>query len=418
LSPASSSASRKTLAALLARPDVARLLAALNSNGEEARIVGGAVRDALMGWPVGDVDIATTATPESVMVLASRHGWKAVPTGVVHGTVTLVLDGAPFEVTTLRRDVETDGRHAVVAFSRDFAEDARRRDFTINALSLSRDGTVHDYATGIADAAAGLVRFVGDPVQRIREDYLRILRFFRFHASHGHGQLDPAGLAAATALAPGVAQLSRERIRQELLKLLAADGALAAVRTMAQIGLWPMIVPGSEPDIASLERLVALSGTDQKDAILRLAALFSAPKAAASLQEKLVLSNRDHQRILGGLACAGEISAPAPAVGAIARLVHRHGPASFRDGCLLAAAMQGWTWPAFEELLIRAEPLLAHPPVTPFSSSDVASLGVKPGPRMGRVLKTATEGWLDDGLPSDAARLAEILRQAIAITAD
>ena len=166
--PASSSNNGKAFTALLARFDVARLLAVLNSDGEAARIVGGAVRDALLGRDIGDVDIATTALPEKVMAVAASHGWKAAPTGIAHGTVTLILGGAPFEVTTLRRDVKTDGRRAIVAFSRDFAEDARRRDFTINALSLSPDGKVHDYATGLADASAGLVRFMGDPAERIR----------------------------------------------------------------------------------------------------------------------------------------------------------------------------------------------------------------------------------------------------------
>jgi tRNA nucleotidyltransferase/poly(A) polymerase len=415
---ASSRTSGKAFIELLARPDAARLLAALNSDGEEARIVGGAVRDALMGRGVGDIDIATTAIPRAVMATADRHGWKAVPTGIAHGTVTVVLDGVPFEVTTLRRDVETDGRHAVVAFSRDFAEDARRRDFTINALSLSPDGELHDYATGIADASAGLVRFMGDPAERIREDYLRILRFFRFHASHGRGEPDAHGLAAATSLAPGLPQLSRERIRQEVLKLLAADGALEAAKSMARIGLWPLIVPGGAPDLAALERLQALDVSDQKDPVLRLAVLFSKPEAASSLQEKLALSNRDQQSILTGLAAEREISGPALPVDQVARLVHRHGPLAFRDGLLLAAASQGWDRGSFEEFMVRAGPLLAHPPVAPFSSGDVAALGIRPGPRMGLVLKAATERWLDEGRPSGPAELAAILQQAFAATAD
>jgi tRNA nucleotidyltransferase/poly(A) polymerase len=418
LFPASSSNSGKAFIELLARPDAARLLAALNSDGEEARIVGGAVRDALMGRAVGDIDLATTATPQTVMATAARHGWKAVPTGIAHGTVTLVIDGAAFEVTTLRCDIETDGRHAIVAFSRDFAEDARRRDFTINALSLSPDGELHDYATGIADASAGLVRFMGDPAERIREDYLRILRFFRFHASHGRGEPDAHGLAAATALAPGVAQLSRERIRQEVLKLLAADGAVEAVKTMARIGLWPMILPDSAPDLAALERLQALDVSDQNDPVLRLAVLLSKPEDASRLQEKLALSNRDQQRILVGLAAAGDISLRGLSVDRIARLVHRHGPAAFRDGLLLAAAVQGWTNEQYDEFRVLAAPLIARPPMPPFGSGDVAALGIRPGPRMGHVLKAAAERWLDEGRPTEPARLAAILHQALAATAD
>ncbi len=416
--PASSSNNGKAFTALLARPDAARLLAALNSDGEAARIVGGAVRDALLGRDIGDVDIATTALPEKVMAVAASHGWKAAPTGIAHGTVTLILGGAPFEVTTLRRDVKTDGRRAIVAFSRDFAEDARRRDFTINALSLSPDGKVHDYATGLADASAGLVRFMGDPAERIREDYLRILRFFRFHASHGRGEPDAAGLAAAAALAPGMAKLSRERIRQELLKLLAADGALAAVQAMDRIGLWPFLLAGVPPDVLALQRLIAWSGAGAHDPILRLAALFPTPGIAASLQKQLALSNRDHRRILAAVACAGEISGPALPADGVARLVHRHGPAAFRDGALLASATQGWTGAAHAALLREAGPVLADPPASPFASADVAALGISPGPRMGKVLKAATAAWLDGGRPADAAQLAAILQKAVDLTAD
>jgi poly(A) polymerase len=212
------------LAQLLALPDVAALLSAFAGAGIEARLVGGAVRDAVMGRRPGDIDVATSMPPRDVMALALAHGWKAVPTGIDHGTVTIVIAGRPYEVTTLRKDVETDGRRAVVAFTEDFGIDAFRRDFTLNALSLSADGTLHDYATGVADAKAGIIRFMGDPETRIREDYLRILRFFRFQASHGAGAPDTAALAACARLKTGLAGISRERVRQELLKLIVAPG--------------------------------------------------------------------------------------------------------------------------------------------------------------------------------------------------
>src|SRR6202522_1587834 len=200
----------------------ARVLGLLDGNGEEARVVGGAVRNALLRIPTGDIDIATTSLPTEVVRRAKAAGIKSVPTGLEHGTVTLVVDGQPFEVTTLRQDIETFGRKAKVAFGRDWKIDAERRDFTMNALSISRDGMVHDYVDGLADLKARRVRFIGDPARRIAEDYLRILRFFRFQASYAHGAPDPAGLAACIAARRGLDMLSRERLRAELMKLLIA----------------------------------------------------------------------------------------------------------------------------------------------------------------------------------------------------
>ncbi len=319
MSPARSGAEASALAGLLDRPGVRRALAALGRDGEEARLVGGAVRDALMGRSVADVDIAVTLPPEAVMARARREGWKAIPTGLDHGTVTLILEGERLEVTTLRRDVETDGRHATIAHTRDFAEDALRRDFTMNALSLSADGRVHDYATGIADARAGLVRFMGDPETRIREDYLRILRFFRFNASHGSGAPDAAGLAACSALKEGMARLSRERLRQETLKLLAADRAVEAAEAMDGIGLWPLILPGIRCEIAGLRRFAAAEAATGRpaDPVLRLAALCEGEGGA--LQQALALSNADRQRIDSARAAAKALDGDALADAALRR---------------------------------------------------------------------------------------------------
>src|SRR6516162_3233449 len=210
-----------------------RVLKLLNGDGEEARVVGGAVRNALLGIPVGDIDIATTALPAEVVRRAKAAGVKSVPTGIEHGTVTLVVDTQPFEVTTLREDTETFGRKARVAFGRDWVGDAHRRAFTINALSVGPDGVVHDYVGGLDDIAARRVRFIGDPGGRIEEDYLRILRFFRIHAAFGVGEPDRAGYLACIASRAGLVTLSAERVRMELLKLLVADGAVAAVAAMA-----------------------------------------------------------------------------------------------------------------------------------------------------------------------------------------
>ncbi len=215
----------RSLRAVLARPRLTTVLAALDAPGEETRLVGGAVRDALLGRPVADIDLATTLLPEAVVARANAAGLKPVPTGIAHGTVTVVAEGEPFEVTTLREDIETDGRHAVVRFGRDFGHDAARRDFTVNALSVTPDAYVHDTVGGLADLAAARVRFIGEARQRIREDYLRVLRFFRFHARYGAGDPDPEGLAASIEARDGLALLSRERVRGELLKLLVAPGA-------------------------------------------------------------------------------------------------------------------------------------------------------------------------------------------------
>src|SRR6476619_4848419 len=220
----------------------ARVLDLLNSNGEEARVVGGAVRNALLTIPIGDIDIATTAVPDEVIRRAKAAGIKSVPTGIDHGTVTLVVDAQPFEVTTLREDTETFGRKAKVAFGRDWVRDAERRDFTINGLSVDAGGRVHDHVGGLADIAAKRVRFIGDASQRIAEDYLRILRFFRMHAAYGAGEPDRAGYLACIAGRAGLASLSAERVRMEMLKLVVAEGAGVGVQAVAEvIVLLPLI---------------------------------------------------------------------------------------------------------------------------------------------------------------------------------
>ena len=224
-------------AAWLTQGPLPRLLDVLSGDGEEARVAGGAIRNAVMKLPPGDIDIATTATPEEVIRRVTQAGLKAVPTGIEHGTVTVVAGGIPFEVTTLRVDVETFGRKANVRFGRDWKADAERRDFTMNALTATADGTIHDYVGGLADLEARRVRFIGDPAMRIAEDYLRILRFFRFHAAYGEGEPDATGLAACIAGRRGLEQLSRERVRMELVKLLVAKGVVPALTAMAEAGL-------------------------------------------------------------------------------------------------------------------------------------------------------------------------------------
>lgn len=252
----------------------ARVLALLNGDGEEARVVGGAVRNALLNIATGDIDIATTALPDEVVRRAKAAGIKCVPTGIDHGTVTLVVDAQPFEVTTLREDTETYGRKARVAFGRDWVRDAERRDFTINGLSVDADGLVHDHVGGLADIEARRVRFIGDAAQRIAEDYLRILRFFRMHAAYGAGAPDRAGYLACIAGRAGLVSLSAERVRMEMLKLLVADGAEGAAIAMTDAGLLLTIVGGvsyTGPFAAmiSAERALGLA----PDPVRRLAAL-------------------------------------------------------------------------------------------------------------------------------------------------
>lgn len=401
------------IAAFLARPALSRLLAVLDRNGEEARIIGGAVRDLLLGEAVGDVDLATTALPEETMRRGREAGFKVVPTGLEHGTITLIVEGAPFEVTTLREDVETDGRHATVRFGRDFVADARRRDFTVNALSLDRAGVVHDPCGGLADLAARRIRFIGDAQTRIREDYLRILRFFRFHARYGNGAPDAEGVRACIAGRDGLAGLSRERVRAELMKLLVAPGAAPALRAMAEAGLlMPMI--GRVPHLARFEA-VAEGGGEGVFAAFRLAALaVGVREDALHLREALRLSNEEFDRIerialalegLSGRAKAGTLAQ-------LRHLAHRIGQDAVAAGLVLLAGRG-------TEAAGRAQATIAElartPPFLP-SGRDVIALGVPAGPRIGQVLAAARSAWIDGGAPSDQAAQSRFLDEALRST--
>src|SRR6202012_5818173 len=272
-----------------------RVLALLGGEGSEARVIGGAVRNALLGAPIGEIDIATTALPAEVIRRAKVAGIKRVPTGIDHGTVTLVVDAQPFEVTTLRKDVETFGRKAKVAFGTDWARDAERRDFTINGLSAGTDGVVHDYVGGLEDIAVHRVRFIGDPNLRISEDYLRILRFFRIHAAYGAGEPDRAGYLACIGGRAGLANLSAERIRVEMLKLMMADGAAGAVNAMVEGGLSLPIFGGVAyvgpfAALISIEHALGLS----PDPIRRLGALAVAvTEDARRVASRLRLTNAE-----------------------------------------------------------------------------------------------------------------------------
>jgi poly(A) polymerase len=361
--------------AFLTDPAVARILDALPT----ARVVGGAVRDALAGRPVADIDLATPLLPADVAAALSDVGIRSVPTGLDHGTLTAVVDGRGFEITTLRRDVATDGRRATVAFTEDWREDAARRDFTINAMSMARDGTVFDYFGGTADLRAGRLRFVGDPATRIAEDFLRILRYFRFFARYGAGAPDPAALAAIQRGVAGLAGLSVERVWSELSGLLAVPDPGAAVVLMAESGVLAALLPeGAAPD--GLLRL--LTADAPADPVLRLAALLTGDGLAVATRLKLSGADRD-------------------------RLLALEQPLTLRpnddDAALRRALVDtdpsiliGRAWLADEPALLAR--LSAMPrPVFPLEGRDIVGMGVPPGPRVGAILRDVRAWWMEHG---------------------
>jgi poly(A) polymerase len=405
---------------VLHRPPLSRVLALLNGEGEEARLVGGAVRDVLLGHPPGDFDVATTATPDVVIARAKAAGIGFAPTGLAHGTVTLILDGSPIEVTTLREDVETDGRRAKVRFGRDFAADARRRDFTINALSLDVDGRVHDDVGGLADLEAARVRFIGDPSERIREDYLRILRFLRFSARFGDGRLDAEGFSAAIAGRAGLATLSAERVRAELLKILVARHGAAALEAASEAGLIATLIGGAALP-ARLRRVAAIETArgSGPDARLRLAGLaVVVQEDAERLREKLRLSNAEGDRLTGAARALESLhgaSAP-PSPGDLRALLFERDRAGALDGLTLAHAESAAA--AGDERWLSAYRFLADTPLPrlPFSGADLLARGMAPGRGVGEALKSLQAKWIRAGFPREPETLARLLAEALAET--
>ncbi len=389
---------------------VARALALLNDDGEEARVVGGAARNALMGLPLSDIDIATTAVPDEVMRRAAAAGLKAVPTGVDHGTVTLVVDGQPFEVTTLREDVETFGRKARVAFGRDWKVDAERRDFTMNALSISVDAVVYDYVGGRADLEARRVRFIGDPARRIAEDYLRILRFFRFQASYAHAAPDPADLHACIVGREGLRGLSRERVRSELMKLLVARFAVPTLVVMAETGIVEMLL-GGVPQLASFANMVKVEDAVAvaPDPVRRLAALGAiVTEDAERLWQRLRLFNAEHDRLRDMVDRWWRVS-PALGEAASRAMLYRLGPVHYVDRVLIAwtrspAGARDPSWSALATLPSRWEA-----PRFPLRAADFIARGVARGPALGEAMRAAEDAWIAAGFPGDAETLNGIV---------
>lgn len=382
------------------RPGLDRLLAALEADAGETRFVGGAVRDTLLGLPVADLDLATRLKPELVRDRIREAGLKAVPTGLAHGTITAVLADGPVEVTTLRRDVSTDGRRATVAFSDDWREDAARRDFTINALYADpANGAVIDYFGGLDDLAAGRVRFIGDPLTRIAEDHLRILRFFRFHARFGKGAPDSQGYDACAARAKDLMALSRERIADELFKILAGDDPAAVIRLMIDREILASVLPEIGPDNARrLDALVAAEAAAAvaPDRIRRFIALVPAdPAAADDIAARLRLSNAIRKRVALVLS---DMPAGTPAA-----MGYRIGREAAIDRLLLAgetagaASLRNW-----------------DKPTLPTSGGALVARGLTAGPAVARALRAIEERWIAEGFPGrervDAIVDAELLQ--------
>ena len=393
----------------MAEPATRTVLQALSGAGIAARFVGGCVRDALLGRPIADIDLATPARPEEVVAALEKAGIKAVPTGIEHGTVTAVvtLPGPPrqFEITTLRRDVETYGRHAKVAFDADWAEDAARRDFTINAIYLDPDGTVHDPVGGLADLVAHRVRFVGDPATRIAEDVLRVLRYYRFEARFGGGQGDPAARAACRAAVPLLPKLSAERVAQELTRLLAVVDPVPALRMMQEDGVLAAIIP----EATRLDRLARLIAVEpEPDPSRRLAALLAVDaEGAGKIAERLRLSNAWRDRLVGlappwPLDAAGD--AKAQRLG-----LYRLGAERYRDMALLLAAEGSLEDARLAALLAVADRW--KPPAFPLAGRDVTKLGVPPGPRVGKLLAELRRWWEEGDFTADRAACLARLRE-------
>jgi poly(A) polymerase len=380
-----------------------RLFAALAKGGIAARFVGGCVRNAVLGRPIDDLDIAVTAPPQDVMRSLEAEKIKVVPTGLKHGTVTAIADSVVFELTTLRRDVETDGRRAVVAFTDDWQEDASRRDFTFNALYADPDGTLYDPFDGRSDLAAGRVRFIGDPDRRIAEDRLRVLRFFRFHAWYGTPPLDGASYQACARNAGTLGSLSGERVRKELLRTLEAPGAADALDAMREAGALDRWLP----EYDGSARLRALAEREDKpDGLRRLAAVLSPGADAAAIGKRLRLSTQELLRLEVMLA-----REPAVDIAGGPRAwragIYRLGNGLYADRLLLAVEAPG-DWRAALEMARTWAP-----PELPVSGGDALKLGLKPGPRVGALIDAVERWWIEGDFSADrSACLAELARLA------
>jgi tRNA nucleotidyltransferase/poly(A) polymerase len=377
------------------KPETQAVFACLNREGFEARAVGGAVRNTLLGRPVSEVDFATTARPGDILRLASKAGLKTAPTGIAHGTVTIIAQGTPFEATTLRRDVATDGRRATVAFGEDWAEDARRRDFTMNALYADADGQVYDPLEGLPDLFARRVRFAGDAGARIREDYLRILRFFRFSAEYAEGAFDREGVAASIRERLGLMRLSRERVRAELLRILVARRAAGAIEVLDESGLLLLIL-GGVARRRRFERLCAIEAAleARPDPIYRLAALaLFTDEDAARLADKLRLFTQETNDLSGLAARRPDVSGGMDEA-ALEAALYRLGPRLYLGRLLLswADSQAAESDPAWKRAAALAQSW--RRPKFPVKGGDLVARGWAPGAAVGESLRRLEEKWI------------------------
>lgn len=388
---------------------VRQLIAAFAVHGAEVRFVGGCVRDAILDRPVHDIDFATPAIPQDVIAALDAASIKSIPTGLDHGTVTAVLGRAHFEITTLREDVATDGRHTTVAFTDDWAADAARRDFTMNALSCDADGVPYDPVGGLADMKAGRVRFVGDAARRIAEDHLRILRFFRLYAHYGLMPPDADALKACRGAADKVVTLSGERVAHELLRLVCADDPLPALVLMDETGVLREAL-GEPPRLDVLPRLISLEAdAGAADPLRRLAAMFDAGDGtvAARLAMRLRLSNEQARRLRAMFEPVAGVG-PGATEAALREALYRYGVERVRDALLLAWASAGETagWRAQYEIVATWTP-----PVFPLTGDDVLALGIEPGERVGALLAQVEEWWISGGFAANRTACLDRLRE-------
>lgn len=392
-------------------------LADADGSSDHLRFVGGCIRNALLGAEVNDIDLATTLVPDDVVRRLEAAGLKAVPTGIDHGTITAICGGKPFEITTLRKDVETHGRHATVAYSTDWAEDAARRDFTMNALYADRAGEIFDPLGGFDDLKAKRVRFIGDAATRIAEDYLRILRFFRIHAWYGEGDLDAEGLKACADAVDGLASLSIERVRDEILKLLCAPDPLPVMRQMAATGILAAVLP--EP--LNMERLQKLAYIDrislfEPDAILRLGALaLGGPDEADALGKRLRLSNAETARLRAMKTETHRIFSYM-SVREMRQCLYRTGLEAFQDRLRIYWAEDpkennGVGWRALMAMASTWER-----PELPLTGENVMAAGVAAGPEIGRILGEVEDWWVASDFITDEFSLIERLKAIVQAT--
>ncbi len=397
-------------------PETRRVVQALTRSGHSARFVGGCVRDAILGLPIKDVDIATPEKPKAVMAYLRSAGIKALPTGLQHGTITAVTDSRHYEITTLRVDVDTDGRRATVEFTEDWNADARRRDFTINALYADLDGNVYDYVGGIEDLKAGHIRFIGDPHKRIEEDALRILRFFRFNAWYGRGELDEAGLTACWNQARRIKELSGERLQTELLALLGAPDPARVLQSMVTTGiLRDVLVEAVPKGVVRVERLSRLEGAlEDPEPLRRLAAVVQTDGPGMDeLTRRLRMSNNDRKRLMDMIRPAADVS-EAQDERTIRQFLYRLGRDRFIDLVYLAAADRD-AEPDVEKIrwIIDFSRAWIRPNL-PVKGEDVLKLKVPQGEAVRRLLASVEEWWIAEDFPNDRTRALERLNEAAA----